>query len=261
MNVFNTKNNNLDSLPLANLYKTYKESEDKETVLKDFSAFLDLRKKPWFLPQLLAHFPNKFPAKKVGDKYNLATTLGSMQDADRALYFIAQDPARTNYIASMQKNPEYSALVPLILAGYKKYSNINYLDWDKDSLKLGIPESLMQCLEVNLKGFIQKLNEYRTYTTDIKEEILSYRDAAYLETLGSMRSKLNVTTSYNLSATKTPFADTPRLFKYIELQGWLAHPSLRNKYMILDVRQLDSIPEPLVNTETLTRIEDHPFLK
>lgn len=263
MKTYNLKSNNLESLPLSELYNAYKNSEDKDKVLKDFSSFLTLSKKPWFLPQLLSHFPSKFPAKKVGNKYNLAATLGSMQDADRALYFLTLSPARSQIAGS--RNLEYSSLVPLVLAGYKKYSNINYLDWDWESIKLGFSKPLHSCISINMQEYISSLNEYIDSEDLGIEKIEEYRDSAYLELMRLLRPRVNSGTGYNISVTNTPLAKTPQLLKYIELQAWAAHPSNRNKYMILDIRNLDNFPEPLVEVgESLVgslSINDHPFLK
>ena len=37
----------------------------------------------------------------------------------------------------------------------------------------------------------------------------------------------------------------------MDCQLWVAHPSLRNGYMILDTKNLDNIPEPLTDTEVI----------
>ncbi len=243
-------------LPLADLYRESKTSCDVPALVETFAKFWNLKNKPWFVSQLTAYFAKHYPAVKVNGKYNLQATLKTIDDFGKGCYLVAVDNARTNYVQNMAKATEYSSLVPLILSSYKKYDNINYSEWDTLSIKQGMHSDLYDCIEHNHEKY--GCDEVWLYLSEQQASSAELRNPDnnedYTLILQYLRSKMNVTESHVIKVKGTPFEDQPRLIKYMLLQGWVAHPKLRNKYMILDpysFSTLDNIPPPLVAIEKM----------
>lgn len=265
--------NNLETLDyaLAKFYNKYKDSENKEADLIEFAKEQGLKKATsWFIPQAQARLVQRYPAKKVGEKYSIVETLGSMANEDKMIYFIFLDNTRSHYITgSMTTVPQYCSLVPLVLAAYKKYANINYSDWDSESYSLGIHSGLLDCINTNTKQLVGYCNEFienNHHEEGLKGlKVESYRDEDYLNLMRFIRAtKVDDVASHKPSLARTPFAKTPKWLPMIELQLWVAQPRYHNDYMILNIRNLDDRPKPLVEKKLLVEvpsINDHPFLK
>jgi hypothetical protein len=197
----------------------------------------------WFLPQLVAYFPSKFPAFKQGDFYNLAATLGSLDNVDKALLYISLIDKRSALVYSLAKCPEYAANIPLILSGYKKFAGINYTQWDETTLEQALPQSILDSMGFPLADLEKRLKKY------CKEQNSELTFNTLNDCRRYIRSKLPSTAVHNPALSKTPYKDYPKMFAYLDLQLWCANPSVRNKYMILDPNDLDNMPEPLETSE------------
>lgn len=247
--------NSIQELPIADLYKAYVSAEDpssKQQVLDDFAKTWALKKKPWFMAQLSAYFPKNFPAEKRDGLFNLAATLGSMNDFSKGCYWLAQDSTKSNYVGTMTKSPEYCSLVPTILGGYKKYANIPYSSWDPKSQKQGIHADLYACIQVPKEKYMTDLLHYAGQMELIPEG----QEVSRFDLLRAVRSHLGAGADYRLSVAGTPYSTLPKLFRHIELQSWCAHPNVRTKYMILDLDNLDNMPEPLESSKIFNTEKD-----
>lgn len=142
------------------------------------------------------------------------------------------------------KVPNYSALVPLFLAPFKMYRDVGYSEWDwaNPLMKLFVDPYLLDACTIltDLKPSLEEKIAAREYSRLIKSGIKK----------GQVKS-LTSTTSISSKAFEhnIEYNELPRLRKIMECQVWVAHPSLRTKYMILDVNDMDNMPEPLDQEE------------
>ena len=144
---------------------------------------------------------------------------------------------------SQNKAPNFSALVPLILAAFKMYRNVNYSEWDFTDkfIKVFVDADLFDSISLG------------SDLVATREELIQARDYTCLVKSGKkIGSKTKPTSQYSVSSKsfeRPELNNLPRLRKVIDCQLWVAHPSLRTKYMILDTINLDSMPEPLLDSE------------
>ena len=152
---------------------------------------------------------------------------------------------------SQNKVPNMSALVPLILAAFKVSRGVNYSEWDWSNsyMKFFVDKDL---LEAVLSG--QKPGAI--FATP--EELIKARDYSCTVKSGQkIGNKTKPTSQYSVTSKSFEYAELnslPRLRKVIDCQLWVAHPSLRNKYMILDTKNLDNIPEPLIDATEVSLV-------
>lgn len=207
----------------------------------------------WLLPQALAYVSNNFkPIKNEDGRFDGVLTvkagisgcsLGS-EWAKGLIMYLLSAPRGTIFPDRVKATSgellPYSALVPLFLAAYKKFHGIPYTYWDNVS-KL-IDKDLLAAMTCNAPQFnTDELLHFRVEGSTIKSG----------DKAGDVKNPLNVT-----GITKTgckEFDDLPRLAKIMLTQVWVAHPTLRNEYMILDPNHWDSMPEPLISTEVLKK--------
>jgi hypothetical protein len=151
--------------------------------------------------------------------------------------------ARTNFFKNAPKgNQQYKSvinpLVPIILAGFKKYQNINYSEWNPVGLEALLDPELAKLVGV-------KVPELSI------SELLALRNTAITDKKGYRTGIPNdpVTCTKLNHLGDTALGHLPKLAKYMVLQTWAAHPSNRNEYMILDPNNWDAMPEPLVSKD------------
>lgn len=135
----------------------------------------------------------------------------------------------------------YSTLVPLLLAAFKQYRGIPYSSWNWFDPKLN------RLVESRLVETVT----FPDYTEWTKEQLLEFRETAQTIKSGSAEGqKKSILATTSISGVPQ-LKSYPALARVMLCQVWLAHPSVRNEYMILDPRNLDSLPEPLVDSEVL----------
>jgi hypothetical protein len=147
---------------------------------------------------------------------------------------------RGSLVYSQTATPEYSALVPIILAGLKKYKNIRYEEWS--------PLGLRHLMDSQLYDAAT----YQMPNLSI-DEIMAIRTTGLTTMTGSKAGTLKKATStWRLTNIKnTLVADAPFLATTMLTQIWVAHPSIRNSMMILDPKAWDNMPKPLIETSVL----------
>jgi hypothetical protein len=151
---------------------------------------------------------------------------------------------------SQNKCASMSALVPLILASFKMFRGVNYSEWDwKDPyMKALVDKDLYEAVTIGteLKPTREELIEAREYSCTVKSGKRIGTKTAYTSQF-SVSNKSFSNPDYNL---------LPRLRKIMDTQIWVAHPSLRTSYMILDVNNLDSMPEPFDTLVVKEKVDD-----
>ncbi|CAB4174937.1 hypothetical protein UFOVP961_99 [uncultured Caudovirales phage] len=203
----------------------------------------------WMLPQMLAYFGH-FVVKRNDPDANglrLIDPLATLEhnigrDPYRmGLWKVACRLNRSSLVKAQSREPTYSALVPLILAGIKKYQDIPYKHWSTKNLEYIVARDLAEAMSVES---IPSLTSAELL--EIQATGLEYKSGPKA---GTSRSPTGTWTLYNIS--NTPLGMLPKLATTMLTQIWVAHPSLRNSYMVLHPIEWDTMPEPLINVEPL----------
>jgi hypothetical protein len=215
-------------------------------IIEDVVKTLGLKTKAgWLMPQIAAYIA-KMELPRVGGKVNIREFLKlnfAIDDWHKGLYLYLMHSKRGSLIPT-QISPEYknySALVPLILAPFKRFNGVNYSDWDTPDLKLVVDANLHQAMRCNV------------VVEATAEEILKVRELGLVvqsgKSAGEARNPSTYHKLYHLQGT--PLQDLPWLAQVMAAQIWVAHPVNRTQLMVLDWLNWDSMPEPLITTEVL----------
>ena len=229
--------NNLQDLPLYLLGGYFNDLdgsiEQISEITNSFASNYALNKKEWFIPQAQARLA-ELPLLK--DEFGLFSPreLFSAIRSDASLLgifclFMFADRSKI-LVGKQYVNTEHCLLVPLVLAAFKRYQNINYSKWPrKGNLGLLVPKNLT--------------------------DLMLYTPVEHEEDPRPWRSEMSkaVRTSYSANwPLKHPLkgdANVPVLYKFIYAQLWAAHPGNRSPYMILDCLDWDNMPAPIVESE------------
>lgn len=212
----------------------------------------------WMLPQIAAHYGNWSLVISENGRVdpNATAKKNITTDWDLGLWRVCTKLKRGSLVKA-QINPEfasYSALVPLILMGAKKYQGVDYSHWDITHKSQLIDKNLLEAMcwrpEI-VTGDEGDLHSGLANFGLRKERLLELRNIG----LTVKQGKDSGTTKSPTSAwclrgmQNTELADVPKLVGTMLTQIWVAHPSLRTEYMILDPQNWDTMPEPLISTD------------
>lgn len=232
--------NTIESFP-------WEELATKGGVLPFIEAH-QLKAKPWFLEQLLSRI-SRWPLVRTEDgKIDGEATVKNAVRASKlnqGMYFLVIHPKRGDYVDRQNSTgAPYSALVPLILAAHKKYNGIKYSDWG----------NTRYCLDPMLEEATQP-EHYELYKSlcdlgsetllSILEHGLVFRGGAKQGESRSARSTYNLYDLKNVDYGPNVL-ELPHLARVMLLQFWLAHPTVRNQYMILNPLDWDVMPATLI---------------
>lgn len=202
----------------------------------------------WLLPQMLAFFGTLKVFKNDAGDYLALPFLEHNFSRDphlMGMWKVAARMPRSSLVKPQNSGsgPEYSMLVPLILAGLKKYQNINYSEWSSEGLNYIVDKQLSEAMLV-------PPNDVPTLNRD---EILAIRKLGLTVATGNRKGEIDpVTSKWALTGIRdTALGHLPKLAVTMITQVWVAHPSLRTKYMVLDPNDWDGVPEPLVDSEVV----------
>lgn len=205
------------------------------------------QKLTWLPHQLLAYFGTW---KAVQDEHGKcsAPLTWDANTRQRGDYYalgsaLLATSARTNFFKDAPKgNQQYKSainpLVPIILAGFKKFQGIPYSAWSLDGLEVLLDPELAKLVGVTVPELSHS-------------ELVALRNTAITDKTGPREGIPNnpaTCTKLNHLAD-TALGHLPKLAKYMVLQTWAAHPSNRNEYMILDPNNWDNMPQPLVSRD------------
>ena len=202
----------------------------------------------WLLPQILAHY-GKYKVALAEGQVDVQQTLKSNIGDDPwkiGLWKVATQMTRGALVHSQNK-PEsacYSRLVPLILAGIKQAQDIPYSAWPKAQLSMVVDELLYAAMVCEYEQFT------KTELLMAREVGLTIKSGAKVNTLKPIHSTWKLTGLQQLRVGELPI-----LAQTMLCQIWVAHPSIRTKYMVLDPQNWDHMPEPLITSEVVPIIE------
>lgn len=221
----------------------------------EFCKTYQLKARPWILEQMLAYI-SRWPLVKTGDKISGTKTIAAAtrhSPQARGIWLLATTKNRGDFVYQQNStNREYSALVPLILAAYKKYRSVDYQSWTDTQYcfdpklwaAVNTPPELWQaCLDLGSPRLLEILDWGLTVKSDPSR-------------------KNRAQSAYRITGKSgTPVDELSPLAQVQLLQFWVAHPQLRTKYMILDPINWDHIPDPLVATLGLDPLPTHKVIK
>ncbi len=221
----------------------------------DFQAFVKSKgltnHTSWMMPQILAYYGGwKVCYTDEGKVSPLETFKANMKtDWDSGIWTLVTRANRSALVSGQCSNREtakFGALTPIILAGIKEYQGIPYSAWNlsiKDTFVM--PSLLLQAMCEPLRY---------EFTT---EELINIREIALIKG-GERRKPSSAADLYKL--TGTPFADMNKYIRNMLTQTWLAHPSIRHRYMVLDHTNWDIMPVPLDDINIMKEGEELPWL-
>lgn len=196
------------------------------------------------LPQIMAHLANKpwrlAEVCSVEGKIDGAKMLKAIFDFssewERGLYIFLMLDSRSAYLPTQYKGEgvQFCSLVPLIPYAFKLHHKIPYSKWDKATLKWVVNANLHKAM----------LFEHE-FT---REDILKARELGLVYQSGAKAGETrNPQSTFKLWATKGGcMSGVPELAQVMLTQIWCAHPSNRTPYMILDPKNWDIMPAPLI---------------
>lgn len=254
------KSNNIKDFP----FEQYAQLNDSQ--LEDLAKthFLTAYNS-WMLPQIAAHYGNWELVYNYGKVDSQATAKKNMQTPwDIGLWKVCTKLKRGSLVKS-QINPEfasYSALVPLILMGAKKFQGVKYSSWDIQANTLLVDKNLREAM------FWQPDETHLDHENMVADELcfglgserlLQLRDIGLTVKSGPKKgSKQSPTSAWCLRGMQgTELEKAPKLVGTMLTQIWVAHPSIRTEYMVLDPSDWDCMPAPLVSTE-IFKVEKMP---
>jgi hypothetical protein len=156
---------------------------------------------------------------------------------------------------STPPNTRYCALVPLILSALKQSQGIKYSEWSREGIVHAMGQSLADAA----------LSEPPDLSV---ERLLEIREIGLTAKSGKTAGQTKpVLSSWTLTGiANTELGGLPKLASTMLTQIWCANPALRNNCMILDPRDWDNMPKPLISTElnNLKQLDQvnheyHPF--
>ena len=233
------KSNDIREYPFEayqKLNRTQLEQLTKEHYISAYSS--------WMLPQIVAYYAT-WRLVWSGDKIDpMATAKHNIQTPwEIGLWRVAAQLKRGSLV-KLQSRPEYasySALVPLILCAQKKYNGVPYNKWDVQETCPIVDESL---LEAMLWRDDELYNLGSDRVIEIRTQGLTIKSGP------KMHEVQKPTATWCLKGIKdTEYASIPTLAQTMLAQIWVAHPSLRTEYMILDPYDWDRMPPPLLSAE------------
>lgn len=207
----------------------------------------------WMLPQIAAHYGSwqlEWRDGKVDP--NLTARKNITTPWHMGLWKVCTKLRRGSLVKS-QINPEfasYSALVPLILMGPKKFQGVKYSQWDLKPTTPLVDKNLLEAMfwQPDMGDPDHGLQDYTPCYGLGSEQLLELQHQGLLVRSGPKAgTRLKPTSAWCLRGMRgTALAHAPKLVGTMLTQIWVAHPSLRTEYMILDPNDWDSMPAPLV---------------
>ena len=207
----------------------------------------------WLLPQLVAHFGTWKLVKDSSGSWDILNTLKHNIGGDPKLQGLwkLSRVTRSLLLPSQTKHPQYAQLTPLILMGLKLYKDVPYQSWQ------GL-EHLEYLLGPKLLEAATLSSEQQAVCFGLgSEELLQIRNEGLMNKSGKRAGELKPAEStWALTGIQhTKLGKLPKLTQSMLAQIWIAHPSKRTKYMILDPINWDLMPQPLVTSEIFTSSE------
>lgn len=207
----------------------------------------------WMLPQINAHLATwELKRNAEGTVDCMATAAHNIKtNWDIGLWKVITKLKRGSLVKA-QSNPEFvnfSALVPIILAAHKRFNGVPYRAWKVEENCPLIEASLLEAM----------LYEDEVCSDLGSDRLLEIREIGLTTKSGPNAGRMSKpTSSWCLRGIKdTELGSAPKLYGTMLTQIWVAHPSLRTEYMILDPGNWDRMPSPLVDEEAIFSPKAH----
>lgn len=244
---FDPQSVQLDIVKLAN--------EARETVVPKFMESNRISQKlTWFVPQMMAYIASWKPVRGEDGKYSPAKTVVANVSGPKDMFAMGVlqmvKSSRTHFFKDAPKiagNQQYKSpicpLVPIVLASFKKYNNINYMEWNLEEISHFENSDISALVGV-------KVPELSV------SEILRIRNIAITPATGARANKPGnpATTATRNRLATTEIGHLPKLAQFMVMQTWAAHPQNRTQYCILDPEDWDKMPDPLVGTDVFVQM-------
>lgn len=228
-------------------FHEFNETQDIEKTAKDF-RLPDFNS--WMMPQLMALFGGFKLFKDEEGKYDPIPILKHNIGTDPHMLGIWKvcTKLKRSSIIKTQISPlmsRYSALVPLIMAGIKEYQKVNYSEYSRTGLQHLMGDNLFEAATCTPPALT-------------KERMLEIREVGLTVKSGPNAGEVKKAIStWSLTGVQsTELNGMPKLAMTMLSQVWVADPSIRSEYMILDPSDWDVMPEPLVHVEVLKYPKD-----
>ena len=196
----------------------------------------------WMLPQILAHYGSwRLVRNDLGQvlpqetaKQNITTNW------HMGLWRVVTKLKRGNLVKLQGSaiGVNCSQLVPIILAGAKRYQSVAYSAWQLNPDTKLVHQELLEAM------FAACPDLGSDRLLEIREQGLTIKSGA------KAGSQQKATSKWTLTGIQdTELFGLPKLAVTMLTQIWVAHPSLRTELMILDPKNWDLMPKPLVDSE------------
>jgi hypothetical protein len=238
--IFTLSKKDLKSVPFQLVYEDGPDGTDQRKAFAKYST--------WALPQALAYIGNWKAVKDSNGKNDAVLTIkNALASCDLGsdwlkglLFYLMSTPRGTIIPTGVKATSDdmipFSALVPLFLAAFKKYQSIPYSTWI--NVQTVTDKDLYSAMTCNPPSYTpDELLELRKLGSTVKTG----------DKAGTVKNPVSVT-----SITVTgidEFDKLPRLAKIMLTQVWLAHPSFRHEYMVLNPSNWDETPKSLISSD------------
>jgi hypothetical protein len=242
--MFKPKTHNIVDFP----FEAYCEAKTSEELVQIAQTHRLSNHNSWMLPQIAAHYGTWTPVTVEDKICSRQTARKNMTTPWHVGLWRAVTQLKRSALVATQNlshSVNYSAVVPIVLMGLKRYQGVPYSRWN---LKAG--DTLIE----------QKLLEAMLWRNDQiyhldKSELLKIREIGLTVKSGDrMGTVAKATNQWCLRGVGlTVLGPVPPLVQTMLCQIWVCHPSLRTNYMILDPYNWDAVPVPLIEHEVLDR--------
>jgi hypothetical protein len=197
----------------------------------------------WILPQLMAYIGQMRLYKTDLGEYDPLAFLDRNLGSDpqlQGMWRVLCRMKRSELVKPQNNtaNAQWSLLVPLLLAAVKMYQGVGYSQWSQQGLEYVCEPQLCEAMLVEPE-LVPELTA---------SEILAIREIGLTtKTTGKVESPQSKWRLTGLA--DTALGQLPHLAVTMICQTWVAHPTLRTQYMVLDPNDWDGVPEPLITQE------------
>lgn len=233
------KTQDIQSYPFEAYHKLNKTQLEALAQEHYISAFTS-----WMLPQIIAYYATWDLKLQDGKVDPMLTAKHNIQTPWEIGLWRVSTQLKRGSLVKLQSRPEYanySALVPLILCAQKKYNGVPYSRWNLTETCPLVDDSLLEAM---------LWRDDDCYALGSERVIQIRTQGLTIKSGPKMGQVQKPTSQWCLKGIKdTEYASVPALAATMMAQIWVAHPTLRSEYMVLDPYDWDRMPPPLVTQE------------
>lgn len=257
----------ISQLPFDLLAETCQNDYSNAQAHVDSWAEQYAKHKTWVYPQMLALIGRWTPVRNESGEFcgKLTVSHNCRTPHNRGIYFFAMSSSRYVLKQTSKEGVEYCALVPIILSAFKKFQDIPYSAWSRDTLRHVVDARLCATMLATVPDYPRELLlQWRTEGLTVKTGPRSGTVKSATSTFGlyGLPKSVSFTTK---TAGELVTVEGPgvlsKLSAMILCQTWCAHPQWRHKYMILSHHDWDYMPDPLILEDPLNAPLNSPEVK